>query len=365
MNRLLVCIALLLGSVTEPLLAQSAQPDPNFDTKLDAEAFKKQYPGLLDAASFEVKLSKGNVLLLKSKKYSQLKLVQRPDSLVRQFWAEYSAIIEKLPEDADGTSVQYVLNEDDEAQLRWKKYPQGTSDFMVVDKELVRLKTVQDTLHITVTKADQQAELYLLTNDLKNIPLLFDEMREKTAYLLKSMEKRSEPIILDRTPEVYGRYLGHRQVQLANFGANMLIISPRASLGYIRGHWMTSLDIGLMLYKYKKESLIKPTVGYQHQYFFGQNAEGNFKAYQNGFVLAGLSFFKKPERGTPDHKPLVPTGDLTVGYLAHRRGTYYGPHTWRISGGIILTPNIRISPEVYFNGAFKNLSPGLRLSVGF
>ena len=362
MNRILVCIALLLGSVTEPLLAQNGQPDPNFDAKLDAEAFKKQYPGLLDATSFEVKLSKGNILLLRSKKYSLLQLVKRPDSLIRQFWAEYSPIIEGLPEDTDGVSVQYALSDDEEPQLRWKKYPQGTPDFMVVDKELVRLKTVQDTLHITVRKADQRAELYLLTNDLKDIPLLFDEMREKTSYLLKSMEKRTDPVVLDRSPEVYGRYLGNRQVQLVNFGSDMLILNPRVGLGYIRGHWMTSLDMGATLYLEK--SRIKPTVGYQHQYFFGQNAEGGFKTYQNGFVSAGLSFFKKAEKSAIGRKPLVQTGQLTVGYLVHRRGTYYEPNTWRVTGAIDLTPYLRIAPEVYFNGTFKNLSPGLRLSVG-
>lgn len=126
---------------------------------------------------------------------------------------------------------------------------------------------------------------------------------------------------------------------------------------------MTSLDIGATLYMEK--SRIKPTVGYQQQYFFGQNAEGSFRTYQNGFVSAGLSFFKKSEMGTIGRKPLVQTGQLTVGYLVHRRGTYYEPNTWRISGGIDLTPNIRVAPEVYFNGTFKNLSPGLRLSVGF
>ena len=362
MNRILVCIALLLGSATQPLWAQLGEINYSFDSRLDSDAFKKEYPGLLDATSFEIKLSKGNILLLKSKKYSQLKLVQRPDSLIRLFWAEYSSIIEGLPEDTDAVAVEYGLSDDEEPQLRWKKYPQGIADYMVVDKELVRLKTVQDTLHITVSKTDDRAELYLLANDLNDIPGLFDEMREKTSFLLESMEKRTDPVVLDRSPEVYGRYLGNRQVQLANFGSDMLIFNPRAGLGYIRGHWMTSLDIGATLYMEK--SRIKPTVGYQHQYFFGQNAEGGFKTYQNGFVSAGLSFFKKTEKGTIGRKPLVQTGQLTVGYLVHRRGAYYQPHTWRISGGIDLTPFVRIVPEVYFNGAFKNLSPGLRLSVG-
>ncbi len=159
-----------------------------------------------------------------------MKLVQRPDSLVRHFWAESSPIIESLPEETDGISVQFLLN-DDEPQLRWKKYPQGTPDLMVVEKEFVWLKTVQDNLHITVIKADQRAEIYLLTNDLKDTPLLFDEMREKRANLLKNMEKRTDPVILDRSSEVYGRYLLNRQVQLINFGSDILLLNLRVAPG--------------------------------------------------------------------------------------------------------------------------------------
>ncbi len=363
MNRLFICIALLLGSVTEPLLAQHGAINYSFDSRLNSDAFKKTYPGLLDATSFEVKLSKGNVLLLKAKKYSQLKLVQRPDSLVRLFWDEYRPAVVGMPEDTDGLSVYYILHDDEDPQLRWKKYPQSTTDFTVVDKELVRLKTVQDTLRIVVNKNNQAAELVLLANDLSDIPVLFDEMREKTAFLFESMEKRTDPIVLDRSPEVYGRYLGDRQVQLANFGSDMLMISPGASLGYIRGNWMTSLNAGFTFYLEK--SKLKPTFGYHHQYFFGRDAEGKTQAFQNGFALAGLAFFKKSDTNIIGRKPVVQTGSLTLGYLVHRRGDYYEPNTWRITGSLNLTPNLKVEPEIYFNGAFKNLSPGVRFTVGF
>ncbi len=363
MNRLFVCIALLLGGVTKPLLAQLGGVNYSFDSRLDSDAFKKEYPGLLGATSFEIKLSKGNVLLLKAKKYSQLKLVQRPDSLVRLFWDDYRTVVDGIPEDTDGLSVHYALNDNEEPQLRWKKYPQSTTDFTVVDKELVRLKTVQDTLKIVVNKFDREAEMLLLANDLSDIPALFEEMREKTAFLFESMEKRTDPVVLDRSPEVYGRYLGNRQVQLANFGSDMLMISPGASIGYIRGNWMTSLGAGFTFYLEK--SKLRPTFGYHHQYFFGHDAEGKMKAFQNGFAMAGLAFFKKSNTNIIGRKPIVQTGSLTLGYLVHRRGDYYEPNTWRITGGLNLTPNVKVEPEVYFNGTFKNLSPGLRFTVGF
>ena len=246
--------------------------------------------------------------------------MQHPDSLVRLFWDDYRSVVEGIPEDTDGLSVHYFLNETEEPQLRLKKYPLSTNDFTVMDKELVRLKTMQDTLKIIVNRNDREAELFLLVNDLRDIPTLFDEMREKTVFLFESMEKRTDPKVLDRSPEVYGRYLGNRQVQMANFGSDMLIISPGASIGYIRGNWVTSLNAGFTFYLEK--SNLKPTFGYHHQYFFGRDTDGKTKAFQNGFAMAGLAFFKKSDSNVIGRRPIVQTGSLTLGYLVHRRGDY-------------------------------------------
>lgn len=359
----MIWIALLLGSVTDPLFAQLGEINYALDAKLNAPAFKKDYPNFLAPASFEIQLSKGNRLLLLSQKYSSSRLVQKPDSLIRLFWNDYSRVIDQLPEDTDGVSVQYLLEENQEPQLRWKSYPQSTIEYAVMNEELVRVKSVQDTLRITVQKADnRQAEAYLLVNDLKEIPRLFDEIREKTAYLIEHLEKRTAPLVLERSPEVYGRYLGDRNIQLANFGSDMLILSPSASLGYIRGNWMTTLNAEFTLFLEK--AYLKPLVGYQQHYFFNRLPEGEVKIHQNGFVLAGLSFFKKSQRTTSENREIKHTGQLTLGYLVHRRGSYYEANTWRLSGGIHLTPFFKIEPEVYFNNAFKNLSPGLRFTIG-
>ncbi|HEV7347613.1 hypothetical protein [Telluribacter sp.] len=364
MKKIVLWIALLMGSVTDPLLAQIGEINYAFDSRLDAHAFKRDYPDFLEPTAFEVQLSKGNRLLLMSKKYSGSRLVQRPDSLLRRFWNEYSRFITQLPDDTEGTSVHYVLRDGEAPQLRWKKYPQSTSEFSVMNNELVQVKSVQDTLHISVNKPNnQQADLYLLVNDLRELPQMFDEIREKTGYLIQSLEKKTDPIILERSPEVYGRYLGDRQVQVANFGSDMLIFSPAASLGYIRGNWMTSLNAEVTLFMEK--SPLKPRVGYHQQYFFDQSPEGQTRIYQNGFVMAGLSFFEKRGPVRVGNKEVKQTGQLMVGYLVHRTGNYYEPNTWRVSGGINLTPLFKIEPEVYFNGAFKNLSPGVRLTIGF
>jgi hypothetical protein len=365
MKNLIIWIALLLGSVTDPLFAQKTGiTSPDQPGVLNFDAFKKAYPGFLQPTAFEVQLSKGNRLLLLSKKYSDSRLVQRPDSLIRQFWNQYGRAVEALPEDTDALSVHYVVGDTVAPPLRWKKYPSPTAEFAMVDQELVRVKSVQDTLRITVRGADdREADAYLLVNNLRDIPMLFDEIREKTAYLIERMEQKTDPVVLERSPEVYGRYLGDRRVEVTNYGSDMLIISPSASLGYIRGNWMTSLNAEFAFYFAK--SPVQPRFGYHHQYFYSRSPEGKTSIHQNGFVLAGLSFFKKTSKTRVENRDVKQTGQLTVGYQVLRNGSYYEPDTWRISAGFNLTPVLKIEPEVYFDGAFKNLSPGLRLTIGF
>ncbi len=365
MKNLIIWIALLLGSVTDPLFAQKNEMSlPNQTSALDFEAFRKAYPGFLKPTAFEIQLSKGNRLLLLSKKYSDSRLVQRPDSLVRQFWNQYGSAVAALPEDTDALAVHYVAGDTVAPPLRWKKYPSETAEFAMLDNELVRVKSVQDTLRITIRSADdREADAYLLVNNLRDLPMLFDEIREKTAYLIKALEKKTDPTVLERSPEVYGRYRGDQRVEVTNFGSDMLIISPSVSLGYIRGNWMTSLNAEFTFYLAR--SLAQPRFGYHHQYFYSRNPEGKTMLHQNGFVLAGLTFFKQTSKTRIENREVKQTGQLTVGYQVLNNGGFYEPNTWRISAGFNLTPVLKIEPEVYFNKAFKNLSPGVRLTIGF
>ncbi|GAB2765430.1 hypothetical protein GCM10027275_03490 [Rhabdobacter roseus] len=365
MKRIIVWIALLLGSAMDPLLAQRAEINYAFDTRLDREAFQKDYPDFLDAVTLEVKLSKGNVLLLKSQNYRASRLVQRPDSLVGLFWQQYASFLEQVPISGEVLSVVYRLEEGQPAQIRWKKYPVRAEEFSVVEGEVVQLKTGQDTLRIEVLKTNQQrAELYLLLNDLREVPRLLDELREKTIFLVQALEQELKPKVLERSPEVYGRYLGDRQVRVGNYARDMLIFSPGVSLGYVRGHWHTAYHNEMTLYLDRFR--LKTRLGFQHQFFFDRSLEGTLQMFENHFLVAGFSFFEKT-RDSPGlgHSGVKQEAQVTVGYLIGRQGTYYEPHTWRVAGGFNLTPFLKVEPELYFHGAFKQLSPGLRLTVGF
>lgn len=352
MKKLIICTALLWGSVTGPLVAQKTATYP----------FTGSYKDLLESTSLEIKLSKGNVLLLIGRDYEQSKLLQRPDTLVRMFWNEYGEVLNGLPDDTDGTAVHYVLDGQEEPAVFWRKYPAPIAEYAVLGQELVRVKSAQDTLHISVREDDKQrAELYLLINDLRDVPRLFDEIRLKTTALRTELEEKVRARKLARAPQVFVSYRGDRNLKY-DLGSNRLTISLGTSIGYNQGGWSTAYTTNIT---YQIEgSRYGPRVGTTTQQFFERNAEGKMQVYQQEFFLLGVTQFSRPKtrdnRGTPTRQ----TSHLTIGLLLDQNGGYYESNTWRIATGFDITPRISVETEWYYTGFLENVSYGLRVAVG-
>lgn len=352
MKKLIICTALLWWSVTGLLFAQKTATYP----------FTGSYKSLLKSASLEVKLGKGNVLLLLSRDYEQSKMLQQPDSLVRMFWNEYGEVLNNLPDNTDGTAVHYVLGREAEPYILWRKYPAPVAEYAVLGQELVRVKSVQDTLHITVREADkQEADLYLLINDLRDIPLLFDEIKLKTASLRTALEEKVKARKLARAPQVFASYRGDRNLKY-DLGSNRLIISLAMSLGYNRGGWSTAYS-GDFTYQIEG-SRLGPRVGISTQQFYGKNPEGKTQVYEQEFFLLGITQFSRPKTNDNRGEPTRQITHLTVGFLLDQNGGFYEPNTYRIAIGFNIIPRISVETEWYYTGFLQNANYGLRVAVG-
>ena len=362
MKTLIVCVALLLGSVTEPLLAQKNASENSDDSKSAVYPFTSSYKGFLEPTTLEVKLSKGNVLLLVSRDYAQSRLLQRPDSLVRLFWNEYGGVLEKLPDNTEGTSVHYVLDHEDDPYVLWRKYPPAVAEYAVLGQELVGVKSVQDTLQITVRKAEKQhAEMYLIVNDLRDLPLLFDEIKIKTAHLRRELEARASARKLARSPRIFASYRGDQNFK-SSLGLNRLEISLNMSLGYVRGNWATAYSTA---FTYQIDGAqFGPRIGMTTQQFFGKNAEGKTAIHEQIFLTAGATKFSKPKVSDVRGEGIRQTSYVTLGYLLKGNGDYYQPQTWRVGLGFKISPRISAETEWYFNGFLNDTSYGLRVAVG-
>ncbi len=362
MKTSILCIALLLGSVSSPLFAQKNASESSDGSNSTVYPFASAYQGLLQPSTLEVRLSKGNVLLLVSRDYRQSRLVQRPDSLVRLFWNEYGEVLEQLPDNADGASVHYVLDREDDPYVLWRKYPPKVSEYAVLDKELVRVKSVQDTLQVTVRGGDKDAaELFLIVNDLRDLPMLFDEIRIKSAFLRETLEENTKMRKLERAPRVFASYRGDRNFR-SDIGINRLEVSLYTSLGYVRGNWATAYSTDLT---YQKEGArFGPRLGMTTQQFFGKSDEGKTTVNEQFFLTAGITEFSRSKVDGVKSTSAVQLNHATLGYLLEREGAYYLPNTWRVAIGFNITPRIVAETEWYFNGFLREINYGLRLAVG-
>ena len=108
------------------------------------------------------------------------------------------------------------------------------------------------------------------------------------------------------------------------------------------------------------------TLGWRTLFFTYQDAQtGRLRTNSNGVLQVGFTFydFKKtnPMRVDTDH---VLFG-IYLGRVVSRSGDVFEKNTWNLSMTVAARGIVKIQPEVYFNGFFKNAMPGLRVQVGF
>ncbi len=105
-----------------------------------------------------------------------------------------------------------------------------------------------------------------------------------------------------------------------------------------------------------------------NEYFHFQNPTNDQLAiYRNSFVSLGFVLFRPWARtsASPIQDAPLERGGLLLGYLVNRNSNYFSKDTWRLSTRIKINRRINIESELYWNGVFKNVYPGLRINVAF
>ena len=56
---------------------------------------------------------------------------------------------------------------------------------------------------------------------------------------------------------------------------------------------------------------------------------------------------------------------LSVGYLVDRNTDFFEKNTWKVALRKSINQTISVNPELYFNGSFKNIYPGVQIGINF
>ncbi|MBC3786201.1 hypothetical protein [Spirosoma utsteinense] len=365
-------IAMLVLSMAGTTMAQSAGPH------LLIPGQRNKFSGL---SHIEVELGQRNTLLVGFDRYAQVQARQNVDSVLRLFVNDYRKIADTTQSPTRAIHAQFRLNEADRA-LDLRFTPQPTSSFRFRrDNPPLDVKTQQDTLHIVWASDSRTAMVgrksvapdaygvYLLVNSFADL-----EDRLNAGGINGALKTAFESVRSYKGHDLTDAKMAFNMVQgtdkRAQFiepglaKAPFLSLQPGIGVGLIRNQWVPSLNFDIQFIPNRRRS-VGYSIGYTSTFFFAQAPDnGSFQAFRNDFLSLGVAFYNsdKGDKATSFSRQIA---SFSVGMLVKRSGPYFERNTIRLSGTVYQKGPFKVQPELYMNGFFKKVNPGLRLVVGF
>lgn len=262
------------------------------------------------------------------------------------------------------------------ALFRVITHSQKPKAYTRIDDELTQVKVDQDTIRIKflANKGGGSFINLLLNNvaDIKNLPA---GAGSQSLKLVNEGLAKNYPAPIKDNPR-------HSYYAVYNLESGMLV-SPstknyhairsssdylaitllKPSIGYARGNAIAGFSVGAAVNYSKTRNAAwgsRHSLGifWEPQFSFSSNAQGQMQANRNDFLT--FRFEETPNKA-PANFELMST--FSVSYLIRRSGTVFEKNTFRIGLLGVASGRLHLEPELYFNDFFKNVSPGIRLSM--
>ncbi|WP_346856278.1 hypothetical protein [uncultured Draconibacterium sp.] len=206
-------------------------------------------------------------------------------------------------------------------------------------------------------------DMKLFIDDLDNLSFFLSEEFEKKAqqsedFMKKEFgEKYKKGIVawLDlRGDEVKAHYQNNISKNL-----DMLLLSGGIGSGWIKNTFVSDINFRLGV-SFSKKGMFKNlyAVDYSMMYDFSESNENKFFELNHFVALTWEHNFSN-----------TPVSDkwygFSVGYLVKRNNDFFKENTFKIAVNKKINDTFIVKPELYFNDFFKNVYPGIRLSVAF
>ncbi|MFD2570112.1 hypothetical protein ACFSUS_05660 [Spirosoma soli] len=357
-------VALLLMSMAGNVMAQPSGP------RLAEPGAKRKYNGL---SHIEVDLGQRNTLLVGFDRYAQVQARQNVDSVLRLFVADYRKVQDTTQSPTRAVHALFRLGEADRGvDLRYT--PQTTESFRFSDgEEPAAVKKQQDTLQVVWSITGNQAtyydfSIYLLVNDLSDI-----ERFLKAGGVNANLRKALESVQQYKGHDLTSPRMSFDMIQQDNKEARFLSpglakspfisFQPGVGVGLIRNQWVPSLNFEVQFVPTQLHN-VGYSVSYLSNFFFSQsNLNDRLQTFRNDFLNVGVAFyyFNKDGQTSAFSRQIF---SFYVGIPVHRSGFYFDRDAVRLSGTAYQKGLFKVQPELYMNGFFRHVNPGLKLVVG-
>ncbi|MCU0324083.1 MAG: hypothetical protein MUF45_02370 [Spirosomaceae bacterium] len=318
------------------------------------------------------------------------------DSLVRIALKKYKEVEEETDE-VNAKTVVYSLGLNDK---NWIYTQNNTKDGIEVsihkptkkmygfleNGEVVSLKNQKDTLMINLIYGDVTMDVFpnhlrdriskekieygnqlsfgFVVNDLKQLESLdYGLIRQDIKNAIQKIKDKVQMPALAKDltmPISIIKKEGSMNMNWYYQRADVISITGAIGAGWVRAKPVPSIDLNLNLDLGK----IGVGVGAMMMYDFKNLTNNTLKVSTGTFLNAHLRFNKFESKfPTSRFSEISNQSSISLGYLVKDKTDLFNKSTWRTAISIPLFRHLLLEPEIYFNGAFKNLYPALRLKV--
>lgn len=360
-------IALLLMSMAGTTMAQQT------DSHLEGPDKRGRFNGL---SHIEIDLSHKNALVAGFTTFGQLQARKNIDSVLRLFVANYKRIADTAQNPLTATHALLRLGETNQV-MELRNTPQPATSFRFTGGRTapVLVKTKQDTLQIVWSSAIATLpyydfSFYLMLNNLTDIEQLLRNggINATLQEALKSVGQYKGHDLTDPKMSfdmLYKREGTATQPKFISPGlakGSFISFQPGGGVGLIKSQWVPSLNVDAQFIPDRFKG-IGYSVGYLSNFFFQNPADGLGAIQRTDFLTIGMAFYRKSTDGRMASFDRLRTS-FSIGMPVYRSGNQFTKEAVRLSSTIYQKGFIKIQPELYMNGFFKQVYPGIRIGFG-
>ncbi len=354
----------------------SAHAQPYFvpnATPVSQSMFSPTKPGA-QQCNFFVWLPQNNRLWYDLTWASHLSIVPDVDSLIAQTATLLEPLMDSFATDGWVRRVEVDVTQSP-AIFRVIAHQQTPRSFTKLEDELVQVKIDQDTLRIKFYEEKGVASfINVLVNNLKDInELPADAGKRSTALIREAIDKHYKMPIKKNPRHLYYAVFNLENGEMVapdskNYhairsGSDQLEISiNKPMVSYARGTAFTGFSLGAA-FNYAKTrgmggSRMAIGVYWEPNFAFGRDSIGKVNGSRNDFLtLRFEEIWNKP------YGQFEVMNTFSFGYLIRQSGNYFENNTMKLGISGLAFGKLQLEPELYFNNFFKNVSPGIRMSL--
>ncbi|MBS1741438.1 MAG: hypothetical protein JST81_00260 [Bacteroidetes bacterium] len=324
---------------------------------------------------FYIDLGKSDKIKLELGDLDDLDLITNLDSLLRVFVQDMEPLKDSLTDDLGNCRIDYIADVSGKNKIRMQKFMPAGSSFLAEKGNIAALKLEQDTLNIILKANGGTPALFrkhtsgyhfyrigFYVNNLKNLAAYMDGSLQKHIQTLQQtvtgkwqsgndgmMHPKSQPSISSISPRG------------ATNGSDYLNIKLTADVQNYKNQFVPSLSFGMAVVTNRNSIKREYSLMAESHFTFARNDKNVLQTYRSAF----LTFSYSQTDVLKARQGIGFDPAFSLGYLVRRRGDVFDKNTFRLGFGKVLAfgGKVKLEPVLYFNNFFKNVSPGIRISL--